>query len=147
MATMDLKAFCKKFKAYEKRVSARTAWSELLGEVGNATKNITTRAFENQKSPFNESWKPLRPATLRCKKGSLKFVESGHLVFLQNAQGLNRIKKELLAFNPEKPFRKDDRIDALASCVASESVSAPPLKDYSPKTNTRIYGGSMSWRI
>ena len=50
MATMDLKAFCKKFKAYEKRVSARTAWSELLGEVGNATKNITTRAFENQKA-------------------------------------------------------------------------------------------------
>ncbi len=79
MATMDLKAFCKKFKAYEKRVSARRAWSELLGEVGNATKNITTRAFENQKSPFNESWKPLRPATLRRKKGSLKLVESGHL--------------------------------------------------------------------
>lgn len=79
MATMDLKAFYKKFKAYEKRVSARRAWSELLGEVGNATKNITTRAFENQKSPFNESWKPLRPATLRRKKGSLKLVESGHL--------------------------------------------------------------------
>ena len=79
MATMDLKAFCKKFKAYEKRVSARVAWSELLGEVGNATKNATTRAFENQKSPFNESWKPLSPATLRRKKGSLKLVESGHL--------------------------------------------------------------------
>lgn len=59
MATMDLKAFCKKFKAYEKRVSARRAWSELLGEVGDATKNIITRAFENQKIPFNESWKRL----------------------------------------------------------------------------------------
>lgn len=52
MARMALKAFCKKFEAYEKRVSARRAWSELLGEVGNATKNITTRAFENQKSPL-----------------------------------------------------------------------------------------------
>lgn len=119
MATMDLKAFCKKFKAYEKRVSARTAWSELLGEVGNATKNITTRTFENQKSPFNESWKPLRPATLRRKKGSLKLVESGHL------------KRSIQSHND----------------LRQKSVSAPPLKDYSPKTNTRIYGGSMSWRI
>lgn len=72
MATMDLKAFCKKFKAYEKRVSARTAWSELLGEVGNATKNATTRAFENQKSPFNESWKPLRPAKKEFNRLSLR---------------------------------------------------------------------------
>ena len=119
MATMDLKAFCKKFKAYEKRVSARTAWSELLGEVGNATKNITTRAFENQKSPFNESWKPLRPASLRRKKGSLKLVESGHL------------KRSIQSH----------------SDLRQKSVSAQPLKDYSPKTNTRIYGGSMSWRI
>lgn len=75
------------------------------------------------------------------------YFNSGHLVFLQSAQGLSQIKKELLAFNPEKPFRKDDCIDALASCVGSSEVSAPPLKDYSPQANARIYGGGMSWRI
>ena len=44
---------------------------------------------------------------------------------MQNASGLNQIKKELLAFNPEKPFRQDDCIDALASCVNSSEVYAP----------------------
>lgn len=98
--------------------------------------NIINLYSANRKISKVEKIKALKP-----------YYNSGHLVFLQNAQGLNQIKKELLAFNPEKPFRKDDCIDALASCVASESVSAPPLKDYTPKTNTRIYGGSMSWRI
>ena len=75
------------------------------------------------------------------------YFNSGHLVFLQSAQGLAQLKKELLAFNPEKPFRKDDCIDALASCVASESVSAPARKDYARNSAPRLYGGGMSWRI
>lgn len=97
--------------------------------------NVVTIYTANRRISKVEKIKALKP-----------YFNSGHLVFLQSAQGLAQIKKELLAFNPEKPFRKDDCIDALASCVASNEVSAPPLKDYSPQ-NARIYGGGMSWRI
>ena len=74
------------------------------------------------------------------------YFNSGHLVFLQSAQGLAQVKKELLAFNPEKPFCKDDCIDALASCVASESVSASARKK-DEQTSRKLYGDGMSWRI
>lgn len=57
-----------------------------------------------------------------------------------------QLKKELLAFNPEKPFCKDDCIDALASCVASESVSASARKK-DEQTSRKLYGDGMSWRI
>lgn len=76
---IDLKAFLKEFKSYEDRVGKGRAWTGLLNEVGNAAKNEATRSFERQKSPFNEAWQDLSPATLKRKKGSLKLVESGHL--------------------------------------------------------------------
>lgn len=75
------------------------------------------------------------------------YFNSGHLVFLQGAQGLAQIKKELLAFNPEKPFRKDDCIDALASCVASDSVFAPPLPNYNPQKAQSTAWVRATWRI
>ena len=53
------------------------------------------------------------------------FYNTGFLVFLHNARGLGQIKKELLGFNPAKPFRKDDCIDCIASCVAHSEVIAP----------------------
>lgn len=53
------------------------------------------------------------------------FYNTGFLVFLQNARGLGQIKKELLGFNPQKPFRKDDCIDCIASCIAHSEVIAP----------------------
>nr|WP_236096922.1 terminase family protein [Helicobacter magdeburgensis] len=53
------------------------------------------------------------------------FYNTGFLVFLHNARGLAQIKKELLGFNPAKPFRKDDCIDCIASCVAHSEVIAP----------------------
>ncbi|BDB63986.1 hypothetical protein T36_0433 [Helicobacter cinaedi] len=53
------------------------------------------------------------------------FYNTGFLVFLHNARGLAQIKKELLGFNPAKPFRKDDCIDCIASCIAHSEVIAP----------------------
>lgn len=98
--------------------------------------NIINLYSANRKVSKVEKIKALKP-----------YYNSGHLVFLQNAQGLNQIKKELLAFNPEKPFRKDDCIDALASCVASSSVFAPSLQNYAgEKTKPAAWAGK-TWRI
>ena len=79
MAKINIKQFCKEFKAYEEKVGKTAAWRGVLSEVGNAAKNESTRSFESQGSPFGEAWKALAPATLKKKKGSLKLVESGHL--------------------------------------------------------------------
>ena len=79
MAKINIKQFCKEFKAYEEKVGKTAAWRGVLSEVGNAAKNESTRSFEAQGSPFGEAWKALAPATLKKKKGSLKLVESGHL--------------------------------------------------------------------
>lgn len=75
------------------------------------------------------------------------YFNSGHLVFLQNANGLTQIKKELLAFNPQKPFRKDDCIDALASCISHQSVYAPPLKHSKINYNKSEAWINTTWRI
>ena len=53
------------------------------------------------------------------------YYNTGGLVFLATARGLNQIKKELLSFNPAKPFRKDDCIDTIASCIAHEDTHPP----------------------
>lgn len=53
------------------------------------------------------------------------YYNTGGLVFLATARGLSQIKKELLSFNPAKPFRKDDCIDTIASCIAHEDTRAP----------------------
>ena len=91
MAKLDLKTFCKEFKAYEKKVGKGKAWQGVLSEVGNAVKNESTRSFERQQSPFNETWKALSVATLKKKKGSLKLVESGHLKrSIQSHSDLNK---------------------------------------------------------
>lgn len=75
------------------------------------------------------------------------YFNSGHLVFLQNAHGLAQIKKELLAFNPQKPFRKDDCIDALASCISHQSVYAPSLKNNLTNHNKSEAWINTTWRI
>lgn len=72
MAKINIKQFCKEFKAYEEKVGKTAAWRGVLSEVGNAAKNESTRSFEAQGSPFGETWKPLSPATLKKKKGFVK---------------------------------------------------------------------------
>ena len=47
-------------------------------------------------------------------KAMRPFYNTGLLVFNHNARGLEQFKKELFSFNPDKPFRKDDCIDACA---------------------------------
>lgn len=58
-------------------------------------------------------------------KAMRPYYNTGGLVFLNTARNLTQIKKELLSFNPEKPFRKDDCIDTIASCIIHEDTHAP----------------------
>ncbi|PAF51978.1 hypothetical protein [Helicobacter sp. 13S00477-4] len=50
------------------------------------------------------------------------YYNTGQLKFIHSARGLDQIKSELLSFNPEKPHKKDDCIDALASGLVNEDV-------------------------
>lgn len=76
-------------------------------------------------------------------KALKSYYNTGNLVFLQNASGLNEAKAQLLAFNPEKPFRKDDIIDTIASCVCSESVFTPTNSNHA-KTHFNAYTGALN---
>lgn len=98
--------------------------------------NLITIYTANRRISKVEKIKALKP-----------YFNSGHLVFLQGAQGLGQIKKELLAFNPEKPFRKDDCIDALASCINHTSVYAPSLPNYNEQSTQSTAWVRATWRI
>lgn len=101
--------------------------------VNERVKKSGGAVISNTISVYNASRKISKIEKIKALK---PYYNTAHLVFLQNAHGLNQIKAELLSFNPEKPFRKDDCIDALASCVANEAVYAPS-KDFSEAKSSR----------
>lgn len=77
------------------------------------------------------------------------YYNTGYLVFLHNARGLNQIKKELLSFNPEKPFRKDDCIDAIASAIYHDEVKVRinSTQAKTQPTSIRARTKRTSWNI
>lgn len=80
------------------------------------------------------------------------YYNSGFLVFLNRARNLHQIKKELLAFNPAKPFRKDDCIDCIASAIAMSEVYAPFQSENKISKKQRIYTQNTKihtskWRV
>jgi len=54
----------------------------LLNTIGQKVVTEIKFAFEDERSPFGERWKPLSPATLKRKKGSKILRESGNLATL-----------------------------------------------------------------
>ena len=86
-------------------------------------------------------------------KAIRSYYNTGYLVFKHGMNNLNQIKKELLAFNPEKPFRKDDCIDCIASCIAHKDCLPPPKIESNIYTSPRqrYYNGYTTrhkgWRI
>ncbi|TLD83952.1 hypothetical protein LS70_003850 [Helicobacter sp. MIT 11-5569] len=72
------------------------------------------------------------------------YLNSGYLRYLSNANGIEKIKQQLNSFNPEKPNRKNDCIDTIASCIyLRECVPPPPQKPQNPMQKMR----KCSWRI
>lgn len=76
------------------------------------------------------------------------FYNTGFLRFSASARGLGQIKKELLSFNPQKPFRKDDCIDCIASAMAHSDVKPPILnKPQTQARDFRSYSARPKWCI
>lgn len=83
-------------------------------------------------------------------KAMKSYYNTGFLVFLHGCEHLEQIKKELLSFNPQKPFRKDDCIDCIASCIAHKDC-IPPANIANTHNEVskrmRYYTGRSGWRI
>ncbi|TQR31795.1 hypothetical protein DMB92_05250 [Campylobacter sp. MIT 99-7217] len=95
-----------------------------------------------------KTYAPSRKISKVEKIKALKpYYNSGFLCFLNTAYGLGQIKKELLSFNPAKPFRKDDCIDCIASCVINSEVIAPYSQEIKPKKSLRQTAYKSKWRI
>lgn len=94
-----------------------------------------------------EVYTPSRKVSKVDKIKAIKpFYNTGHLCFLANARGLGQIQRELFSFNPEKPFRKDDCIDTIASAIMHESVVAPTSRAVQVVARTR-YSRETAWNI
>lgn len=94
-------------------------------EIIKANTQLKNKGLPPIKNTINV-YTPSRKISKVDKIKALKpFYNTGYLCFLQSARGLGQIKKELFSFNPEKPFRKDDCIDCIASAVAHEEVRPP----------------------
>lgn len=83
--------------------------------------------FNRRGSPLlsnsTQTYTPSRKVSKVEKIKAIKpYYNTGALVFLRSANGLEQIRRELFSFNPEKPFRKDDCIDCIASCISAEFV-------------------------
>lgn len=82
-------------------------------------------------------------------KAMKPFYNTGYLCFLANARGLEQIQRELFSFNPEKPYRKDDCIDTIASAMIHPSVKPPsqakPKASY--QAGKRRIGRMTAWNI
>ena len=89
--------------------------------------NVTLKAknkpiIKNQVECYTPSRKIQKVDKIKALR---PYYNTGALVFLNTARGKEQIKKELLSFNPSKPFRKDDCIDTIASCIIHEDTHAP----------------------
>ena len=54
MAKINIKQFCKEFKAYEEKVGKTTAWRGVLSEVGNAARPFLPINEKDEISPSLE---------------------------------------------------------------------------------------------
>lgn len=73
------------------------------------------------------------------------YLNTGYLRHLSTASGIEKLKAQMRAFNPEKPHRKNDCIDALASAVHLSECIPPPAQ--SKKLTHPRTQKTCSWRI
>ncbi|TQR42932.1 hypothetical protein DMB95_00075 [Campylobacter sp. MIT 12-8780] len=113
---------------------------------------INTKLKAQQKPLITNNIK-LYPASRKSSKvDKIKAIKpyynSGNLVFLNTCANLAQIKKELLSFNPAKPFRKDDCIDAIASCINHNEVKGFKKANETPVMPKRgHFTQGRTWRI
>lgn len=108
------------------------------------------QAKENNRELLNDKIICYTPSRKISKVDKIKairpFYNTGFLVFSYSGNNTEQIEKELFSFNPDKPFKKDDCIDALASALTHESVKAPLKKEAKESYNAR-FKTKPTWRI
>lgn len=77
------------------------------------------------------------------------YLNTGHLRYLNSASGIDKIKAQLNAFNPEKKHYKNDCIDALSSCVALDECTMPFIikRQETYNQGIRFTERPLKWRI
>ncbi len=107
------------------------------------------RAKENNKEALNDEIVCYTPSRKISKVDKIKairpFYNTGFLAFSHSCNNLDQIFKELFSFNPDKPFRQDDCIDALASCLNHADVKAPQKPEIKPFKHRSF--SKRTWRI
>lgn len=111
-----------------------------------------TKAKYNHKPALSDDIQCYTPSRKVSKVQKIKamrpYYNTGFLVFSHACQNQTQIKKELFSFNPDKPFRQDDCIDAIASALQHESVKPPQEQELLDSTNYRHRTRSArTWRI
>ncbi|WP_231630291.1 hypothetical protein [Helicobacter heilmannii] len=110
------------------------------------------RAKEAYKEPLNDRIYCYTPSRKISKVDKIKalrpYYNTGFLVVSHACQNQEQLKKELFSFNPDRPYRQDDCIDALASALAHPEVKP----HYTPQTHTGTefkprYSARRTWRI
>ncbi|WP_121022131.1 hypothetical protein [Helicobacter vulpis] len=100
-------------------------------------------------APLEENMICYTPSRKVSKVSKIKalrpYYNTGFLVFSHACQNQEQLKKELFSFNPDRPYKQDDCIDALASALAHSDVIPPP-KPTEPKFSPR-YQLKRTWRI
>lgn len=116
-----------------------------LARINEKLKRQRKEVITNEIKTYTPSRKISKVEKIKALK---PYYNSGYLVFLNTAQGVSQIRKELLSFNPAKPFRKDDCIDCIASCVINEEVFAPFASEIKPERGQRMKTAyKTKWRI
>lgn len=78
---------------------------------------------------------------------SITCLKNGQIRFLQNAPGIEQVRKEYKAFNPERDSKEDDCIDVISSAVVNEWCKAKIITP--PKNSLPIKPKNLQakWRI
>ncbi|MBS4276043.1 terminase large subunit domain-containing protein [Campylobacter vulpis] len=120
----------KKAKCYIENEGGGILLTRLLNKeivkVNEKLKRQNLEIITNEIIPYNANRKISKVEKIKAMK---PYYNSGALLFLNTAQGLGQIKKELLGFNPAKPFRKDDCIDCIASAMSLSEVKSPHIDE------------------
>lgn len=112
---------------------------------------VNERQKQDSKPPITNHITCYTPSRKISKVEKIKalrpYYNTGYLVFLHECRGLEQIQKELFSFNPEKPFRKDDCIDAIASALAHSQVTPPPKPTDKAPITRRSRLTTTCWRV
>ncbi|MDA3967362.1 hypothetical protein [Helicobacter sp. WB40] len=98
---------------------------------------VNERLKRDSKSPITnqiETYPTIKEISKMQKISSMKpYLNTGYLRYLSTALGVDKVKKQLASFNPEKPHRKNDCIDALSTALY--------FKECKPKITSKIENG------